>query len=162
MNDTKQIKNIKEQELNEKALIALASELAGIKQATKQIQEKTSIFILKAIEHCKKYGDTSLFKKVFFLKIGKVYLYNSLNLKNYFLENDVFFLYNVKKDSLRIFGDWKDIKESYLEYLERKKKEKQASLLNESKEGKIERLFKSRIESLDKTELALLKAYINK
>lgn len=162
MNDKKQVKTIDEQVLNEKALLALASELASIKQASKQIQEKTSIFILKAIEHCRKYGDSSLFKKVFFLKVGKVYLYNSLNLKQYFLENDVFFLYNVKKDSLKIFGNWQEINESYLEYLERKKKERQALLLNESKEGKIERLFKSKIESLDKTEMALLKAYINK
>lgn len=161
MNDTTQ-KNTKEQLLNEKALLALASELAGIKQASKQIQEKTSIFILKAVEHCKKYGDTSLFKKVFFLKTGKVYLYNSLNLKNYFLENDVFFLYNVKKDSLKIFGNWKELQESYIEYLERKKKERQALLLNETKENKIERLFKNKIESLDKTELELLKAYLNK
>lgn len=163
MNNTKEtVKTIKEQETNEKALLALANELANIKQASKQIQEKTSIFILKALEHCKKYGDTSIFKKVFFLKIGKVYLYNSLNLKNYFLENEVFFLYNVKKDSLKIFGNWKEIKESYKEYLERKRKEKQKERLSEKPEEKIERLFKSKIESLDKSELALLKVYINK
>lgn len=159
MNDTKQNK---EQFTSEKALIALANELAGIKQASKQVASKTSIFLIKAIEHCKKYGDTSLFKKVFFIKIGKVYLYNSLNLKNYFSEQSVYFEYKASKDSLKIFGDWKDIQESYLEYLERKKKERQALLLNESKEGKIERLFKSKIESLDKTELELLKAYLNK
>lgn len=162
MNEKKQFKTTSEQELNEKALIALASELARIKQASKQVKEKTNSFLIKSVEHCKKYGDTSLFKKVFFLKIGKVYLYNALSLKAYFSEQSVYFEYNAKKDSLRIFGEWKELKESYLEYLERKKKERQADLLNESKESKIERLFKSKIESLDKTELELLKAYLNK
>ena len=157
MNDTK---TTKEQELNEKALLALAHELAGIKQASKQVQVKTNTFLIKAIEHCKKYGDTSLFKKVFFLKIGKVYLYNALGLKTYFSEQEVYFDYKASKDSLKIFGNWKDIKETYLEYLERKKKEKQAERLSEKPDEKIARLFKNKIDALSDAEKTLLKNYI--
>lgn len=152
--------NKKEIEKNIVGLETLLKDILAVKLASKTIQGKTNTFILKAIEHVKKYGDTSIFKRLFFLKVGKSYAYNTLNLKAYFEENGVCFLYNVKKDSLKIFGDYENITETYLEYLERKKKERRLELETETQEKKIERLFKSKIESLSESEKVLLKEYL--
>lgn len=152
--------NKKEIEKNITGLETLLKDILSIKLASKTIAEKTNIFLLKAFEHVKRYGDTSIFKRLFFLKVGKTYAYNTLNLKQYFEENSVCFAYNVKKDSLKVFGNYESIKETYLEYLERKKQERRLEIETETKEKKIERLFKSKIESLSESEKTLLKEYI--
>lgn len=152
--------NKKEIEKNYNGLLILLKEIVSIRLASKTVQDKTNTFLIKAVEHVKKYGDTSIFRKLFFLKVGKTYAYNTLNLKNYFEENGVCFVYNVKKDSLKIFGNYENIKETYLDYLERKKQERREELATETKEQKIERLFKSKIESLSESEKVLLKEYL--
>ena len=158
-NETKNTNGLNEKQA-EQAIIALAKELAGIKQANRLIIEKTNAFLIKAIEHCKKHGDTSLFKKVFFIKAGNGILYHAIGLKSYFEDNGVCFVYNVKKDSLRIFGEWKDIKETFKEYRERIKAERQAERLAEKPDEKITRLFKNKIDALTDAEKTLLKNYI--
>lgn len=146
----------------EACIVTLANELKNILQASKKqaIIDKTSLFIVKAFEHCKKHGDTSLFKKVFFIKVDNTTLYNKLGIAKYLEDNNVMFLYNVKKDSLKVFGEWKDIKETFKEYKERVKKEMEKEKASLSKEQALENLFNSKIKNMSKEELELFKVFL--
>lgn len=125
---------------------ALLNELQEILTKKKQINEKTNTLLLKVHQHYLKYHDSNVFRQVLFNKVNGISAYVALGLKRYYEENGVCFLYNAGKDSLKVFGDISEIKETFLEYKSRILKERQKALENESKQEKmnktIDGLFK--------------------
>lgn len=148
-------------------VLALLHEIREILVKKKQINEKTSTLLLKVHQHYIKYHDSDVFRKVFFEKVGGISAYAALGLKSYYEENGVCFLYNANKDSLKVFGDISEIKETFLEYKERVAKERQKALENESRQEKIEKtltgLFKKyKIDDLKVLNKALSESLRNK
>lgn len=139
------------------ALYILQKDLLTILQNTKEVKiDKTNLFIEKAYNHFLDYGDTSIFKKLFFIKSGKTTLYNRLGLRAFFEENSIAFSYNVKKDSLKIAyydteAKGKPLKVSYRDFMSNKPKL--------TKEEKEKRLFE-KVNNLTDDEKARLLAYI--
>lgn len=142
----------------EQGLEALKTDLLVILKNNKQvIIEKTNTFILKAYEHFLKYGDSDIFKRLFFVRVGNTTLFNKLSLRAFFEYNDIIFVYNVKKDSLKLaYTDpekkGKPLNTSYTEYRAMPKE----SLTPEQKE---QRLFE-KVASLTDEQKARLKAYL--
>lgn len=165
MTEKKEIKqvNVEEQtKIEEQSIIAIANDLKNILQASKKqsVIDKTSLFLDKALQHCLKCGDTSLFKKVFFIKVDNSNLYNRLGLCKYFEEHDVCFMYNVKKDSLKIFGNWKDLSESFKDWKERIKNEQASIKASLSKEDSLKLKFENKVKTLKPEEITLFKLFL--
>lgn len=102
------------------------------------------------------YGDKSFLINLFFKKVGNTTFYNYLQLKQYYLEQEIVIEYSVKKDKLYIIGDIANIKESFIEYKKRLQNERKKELASLTDKEKIEKTFKSKIESLTDKQKAYL------
>lgn len=148
------------------SLLALASTLKTILENSKKANrvDLTNTFIIKAWSHYEKYGDSSIFKKLFFIRIDNSTLYNRLNLKAYFKSQGFDFDYNVKTDSLVIMkamskNDCK-LLQTFKEYNESLENEKKKARLNESNQEKLARLYKARFDKLTKSDKAILITFL--
>lgn len=140
-----------------KAIQETQKELITIIQKGKVKNNLVSDMLQLCHRYIVAYGDKSFLINLFFRKVGKTTLYNALQLKQYYLEQEIVFEYNVKKDKLYVIGDIADIKESFTDYKKRLQNERKKELACLTDKEKIEKTFKSKIESLtDKQKSYLL------
>lgn len=152
----------KEEKKDFAGIQALLKELNNILTKKKQINEKTNTLLLKVHQHYSKYHDSNVFRQVFFEKVNGIYAFIALGLKRYYEDNGVCFIYNANKDSLKVFGDISEIKETFLEYKARILKERQEALENESKQDKIEKTIDGLFKKYTIDDLKALNKILSK
>ena len=142
---------------NEKALTALVNEVLNAKNTLKTV-ENTITDIVNILKEGITGKDWTTLVKVLFTKTGNTTFY-SLYMNSYLKDNGVFFEYNVKKDKLFYFGNIKEIKQTYQEWKEEKRKERLKEKESLSKKERVLKDF-SKVEKLDKESLKILSEYI--
>ena len=150
-------KNIMTTKENEKALTALVNEVLNAKNTLKTV-ENTITDIVNILKEGITGKDWTTLVKVLFTKTGNTTFY-SLYMNSYLKDNGVFFEYNVKKDKLFYFGNIKEIKQTYQEWKEEKRKERLKEKESLSKKERVLKDF-SKVEKLDKESLKILSEYI--
>lgn len=144
----------KEIEITKKAIEAIISDIANAKNTLKAVN-KACEDIITLLKNKLTSANWESLARVLLRKVGNTTFY-ALYLKNYFEENGVAFIYNVKKDKIFYAGNVKDIKISYTDWKEQKKLERKKANDSLTSLEKLKKDF-SKIEKLNKEQLEQLK-----
>lgn len=141
-------------------LVAIANDLANFINTRKNFLDKSSDFIAKAIKVFLNYNDIDLLKKAFFIRVGNTTLYNKLQVVDYFDAFDICFKYNVKLDTLKVYGkeNLKTIDKSLKQWKQQQQQQKKIDNASLTTLDRMEKL-KSRLSDDEKQALlSLLKS----
>lgn len=137
-----------------KALLAIIQNIVDARQTIKNVDKAVDDIttLLKNKMTSQNWKDLS---DILFYPVDKTTFYNKY-LKDYFLDYGVLFTYNEKKDKVFYAGKVSDITDSFSEWKEQQRKNRQAKYEKMSDDDKVKTKYQKGIDRLSKNQLTIL------